>query len=110
MTAIATLVGPNTWFATAFTGLLTIYIALLGYQLLFGRGGLRVTELPFAALKIGLILAFLTSWAAYQTLIFDLLFDGPAEIMKVLLGAAGRAGLGLRRRRHGAACRARSRT
>lgn len=80
------LVGPNTLFATAFTGLLTIYIALLGYQLLFGRGGLRVTELPIVALKLGLILAFLTSWAAYQTLIFNLLFDGPAEIMKVLVG------------------------
>jgi type IV secretion system protein VirB6 len=79
------LVGPNTWFATAFTGLLTIYIALLGYQLLFGRGGLRVTELPIVGLKIGLILAFLTSWAAYQTLIFNFLFDGPAEIMKVML-------------------------
>ncbi len=79
------LVGPNTWFATAFTGLLTIYIALLGYQLLFGRGGLRVTELPIVGLKIGLILAFLTSWAAYQTLIFNLLFDGPAEIMKALM-------------------------
>ena len=79
------LVGPNTWFATAFTGLLTIYIALLGYQLLFGRGGLRVTELPIVGLKIGLILAFLTSWAAYQTLIFDLLFDGPAQIMKAMM-------------------------
>ena len=77
--------GPNTLFATAFTGLLTIYIALLGYQLLFGRGGLRVTELPIFALKLGLILAFLTSWAAYQTLIFNLLFDGPAEIMKALV-------------------------
>jgi type IV secretion system protein VirB6 len=88
------LVGPNTWFATAFTGLLTIYIALLGYQLLFGRGGLRVTELPFTVLKIGLILAFLTSWAAYQTLIFDLLFDGPAEIMKVLLGPLAAQGAG----------------
>lgn len=80
------LVGPNTLFATAFTGLLTIYIALLGYQLLFGRGGLRVTELPIVGLKIGLILAFLTSWAAYQTLIFDFLFDGPSEIMKVMMG------------------------
>ncbi len=79
------LVGPDTVFSIAFTGLLTIYIALIGYQLLFGRGGMRVTELPFAALKIGLILAFLTSWAAYQTLIFNLLFDGPAEIMKLLV-------------------------
>jgi type IV secretion system protein VirB6 len=86
------LVGPDTLFATAFTGLLTIYIALIGYQLLFGRGGMRVTELPFAALKIGLILAFLTSWAAYQTLIFNLLFDGPAEIMKVLIGPLSQQG------------------
>jgi type IV secretion system protein VirB6 len=88
------LVGPNTWFATAFTGLLTIYIALLGYQLLFGRGGLRVTELPIVGLKIGLILAFLTSWAAYQTLIFDLLFDGPAEVMKALMGPLAAQGSG----------------
>lgn len=86
------LVGPDTLFATAFTGLLTIYIALIGYQLLFGRGGMRVTELPFAALKIGLILAFLTSWAAYQTLIFNLLFEGPAEIMKVLIGPLSQQG------------------
>lgn len=79
------LVGPDTVFSMAFTGLLTIYIALIGYQLLFGRGGMRVTELPFAVLKIGLILAFLTSWAAYQTVFFNLLFDGPAEIMKLLV-------------------------
>jgi type IV secretion system protein VirB6 len=88
------LVGPDTWFAMAFTGLLTLYIALLGYQLLFGRGGLRVTELPFTALKIGLILAFLTSWAAYQTVVFNLLFDGPAEIMKTLLGPLAAQGSG----------------
>ncbi|HOZ28548.1 MAG TPA: type IV secretion system protein, partial [Hyphomonadaceae bacterium] len=86
------LVGPDTLFSTAFTGLLTIYIALIGYQLLFGRGGMRVTELPFAVLKIGLILAFLTSWAAYQTLIFNLLFDGPAEIMKVLIAPLSQQG------------------
>lgn len=79
------LVGPDTWFSAAFTGMLTIYIALLGYQLLFGRGGVRVTELPFTAVKVGLILAFLTSWAAYQTVIFNLLFEGPAELVRTLL-------------------------
>ncbi len=81
--------------------LLTIHIALIGYQLLFGRGGMRVTELPFAALKIGLILAFLTSWAAYQTLIFNLLFDGPAEIMKMPGRPACSARLDVQWRRHG---------
>lgn len=88
------LVGPNTVFSAAFTGLLTIYIALLGYQLLFGRGGLRVTELPITALKIGLILAFLTSWAAYQTVFFNLLFEGPQQLMQTLLAPMARAGSG----------------
>ena len=86
------LVGPNTPFAAAFTGLLTIYIALLGYQLLFGRSGLRVTELPVVVLKIGLILAFLTSWAAYQTVIFNLLFEGPEDIMKALMAPLSERG------------------
>lgn len=88
------LVGPNTWFAAAFTAMLTIYIALIGYQLMLGRGGLRVTELPATALKIGFIIAFLTSWAAYQTLVFDFLFDGPSEIMKALIGPVASPGAG----------------
>lgn len=90
--AYGDLVGPNTIFATALTGLLTIYIALLGYQLLIGRGGLRVTELPLLALKIGLVLAFVTSWAAYQIVIFNLLFDGPREVMAALLAPLARMG------------------
>lgn len=79
------LVGPNTWFAAAFTAMLTIYVAIIGYQLMTGRGGLRVADLPSGALKLGLIFAFLTSWAAYQTLVFDFLFDGPAEIVSALV-------------------------
>lgn len=80
------LVGPNTMFGAAFTGLLTIYVALVGVQLMLGRGGLRVLDLPAAALKIGLIMAVVTSWAAYQTLVFNLLFDGPRDVLHALLG------------------------
>jgi type IV secretion system protein VirB6 len=79
------LVGPNTTFAAVFTAMLTIYIALIGYQMLLGRGALRLTMLPALALKIGVIMAFLTSWAAYQTVIFSFLFDGPREILGPLL-------------------------
>jgi type IV secretion system protein VirB6 len=86
------LVGPNTWFAAAFTAMLTIYVALIGYQLMTGRGGLRVVDLPMSALKIGLIFAFLTSWAAYQTLVFDFLFDGPAEIVATLVSPLSASG------------------
>lgn len=79
------LVGPGTPFAAAFTAMLTIYIALIGYQLLLGRGALRLTSLPIMALKIGLIMAFVTSWASYQTVIFSLLFEGPRDILAALL-------------------------
>lgn len=84
------LVGPGTMFASVFTGLLTVYIALMGYQLLLGRGGVRLTDLPITAMKIGLILSFLTSWAAYQTLVYDFLFHGPQEISRILLAQADR--------------------
>ncbi|MGQ0534170.1 MAG: type IV secretion system protein [Caulobacteraceae bacterium] len=87
--AFRELVGPGTTFAAALTAMLTIYIALIGYQLLLGRGNLRLTVLPVTALKIGLIMAFLTSWAAYQTVIFSFLFDGPRELLGVLLSPLG---------------------
>jgi type IV secretion system protein VirB6 len=88
------LVGPGTLFANVFTVMLTIYIAVMGYQLLFGRGGLRLAQMPIEALKIGLILAFTTSWAAYQTVVYDLFFDGPREILGLVLRAAGQGDSG----------------
>ena len=87
------LVGPGTLFANVFTVLLTIYIALIGYQLMIGRGGLRLAQMPVEALKIGLILAFTTSWATYQTLVYDLFFDGPRQILGVLLNSSGQDGV-----------------
>lgn len=88
------LVGPGTTFAAVFTAMLTIYIALLGYQMLLGRGDLRLTVLPVMALKVGVILAFLTSWAAYQTVIFSFLFEGPREILGALLAPMSGTGVG----------------
>src|SRR5262249_12304690 len=85
------LVGPGTPFAAALTAMLTIYIALIGFQLLLGRGGIRLTTLPVTALKIGLILAFVPSWAAYQPVFFSSLFAGPRKIVGALLHPAGGA-------------------
>lgn len=83
------LAGPGTTFAAIFTAMLTIYIALIGYQMLLGRGAVRLTVLPVIALKIGMVMAFLTSWAAYQTVVFSALFDGPREILGAMLGLMG---------------------
>ena len=88
------LVGPDTAFAAVFTALLTIYVALMGYQLLLGRAGLRAADLPLTAMKIGVILAFLTSWAAYQTVVYELLFNGPQEVARVLLSQIDRLNAG----------------
>ena len=84
------LVGPDTVFAAVLTAMLTIYIGVMGYQLLLGRGGMRLADLPLTAMKIGLILAFLTSWAAYQTVVYDFLFLGPQQIAGVLLAQVSR--------------------
>ena len=40
-------------FQTALTALLTIYVALVGYRMLFAQGGSRLSDAPGIALKIG---------------------------------------------------------
>ncbi|MDP5278258.1 type IV secretion system protein [Sphingomonas sp. DG1-23] len=73
------------------TGLLTILIAFLGYRMLLGHvpDG-REGILTFV--KIGLVLAFATSWAAYRVTIYDVVLRGPAEIVGAIGGASGLPG------------------
>lgn len=70
------------------TGLLTILIAFFGYRMLFGHmpDG-RESVLSFV--KIGLVLALATSWAAYRVIIYDVTLRGPAEIVGAIGGASG---------------------
>lgn len=70
------------------TGLLTILIAFFGYRMLFGHvpDG-REGVLSFV--KIGLVLALATSWAAYRVIIYDVTLRGPAEIVGAVGGASG---------------------
>jgi type IV secretion system protein VirB6 len=74
------LLGPSSQFSSALTIVLTLYIAIIGYRLIFGRGTLSMGEFAPRALLIGGVLALTTSWAAYQTLIFNLLTDAPQEL------------------------------
>ncbi|WP_404336930.1 type IV secretion system protein [Sphingomonas sp. MMS12-HWE2-04] len=69
------------------TGLLTILIALLGYRMLLGHvpDG-REGVLTFV--RIGLVLALSTSWAAYRVTIYDIVLHGPAEILGSIGGAS----------------------
>ena len=70
---------PGSIAATAMTGLLTLFIAVWGYRLLFGPvpDGRDVFG---DVLKIGIVLTLAFSWPAFRTVVHDLVLDGPAEI------------------------------
>jgi type IV secretion system protein VirB6 len=70
------------------SGLVTIFIALIGYRLILGhtpniRDGVGWT------VRLGIVLALVTSWPAFETLVFRVAVDGPGELAKVLLPASG---------------------
>jgi type IV secretion system protein VirB6 len=77
--------GPGSTLSAVITILLTLYVALLGFRLLTGRTDLRVGDLPMIAIKLGAVVMLTTSWASYQSLVFSLLFEGPAEMANALL-------------------------
>lgn len=85
--------GPGSAFGMALTGLLTIYVALIGYRLLLG-GDITVREGLATALRLGVVLALATQWPAYRTLIFDVVTKTPEAVTSDALGASGLAGGG----------------
>jgi type IV secretion system protein VirB6 len=76
----SSLTSVSSTFQIGLTLLLTIYVALVGYRMLFASGGARLSDAPGIALKIGAILALVTNWATFQTLVFDLAAKAPGEI------------------------------
>jgi type IV secretion system protein VirB6 len=78
------LAGPGSPLPAAMTVLLTIYVALLGYRMLFAVEGIRLAQAPLIALKIGVILALTLNWSVFQTLVFNLAAQAPLEIGRVI--------------------------
>lgn len=76
----SSLTSASSGFQVALTALLTIYVALVGYRMLFASGGAKLSDAPGIALKIGAILALVTSWATFQTLVFDVAAKVPHEL------------------------------
>ncbi len=70
------------------SGLVTIFIALIGYRLILGHTP-RIGEGVTWAVRLGLVLALVTSWPAFQSLIYRVAVDGPDELAGILLPAAG---------------------
>jgi type IV secretion system protein VirB6 len=86
------LTAPTSPFQTWLTVLLVIYVAVLGYQILLGAGGVRLSDLPLTALKIGAVLALTANWSLFQTLVFDIAARAPVELARLATASAGADG------------------
>ena len=80
------LTGPDSFFPAALTSLLVIYVALIGFRLIFGIGQQRLADAPMLALKLGMVLAVALNWATFQTLVFNLAADAPMDVAQVMGG------------------------
>lgn len=70
---------PGSLASIIMTGLLTIFVALFGFRLLFGPPpGAR--DLVVEILKVGIVLTLAFSWPAFRTVVHDVVLKGPAEI------------------------------
>jgi type IV secretion system protein VirB6 len=78
--AWSALAAPGSTLAVILTGFLTIFIALIGYNLLLGRS-MTVRSGTLAFVKIGAVFALATSWPAYRTLVYDVVTDGPSQLV-----------------------------
>jgi type IV secretion system protein VirB6 len=87
------LFGAHGSFQTALTIILTLYIALLAFNLLTGRSALRLSVLTPRMMTLGMVLTFATSWIAYQSVVWNLATGAPDEIASVLVGSKGSATL-----------------
>lgn len=85
----AALLAPGGQMMSVLTGVLVIYVAFTGYRLVIGRATLSLDELVPHFIKIGVVLALATRWPAFQTLVFNLLFDGPQQLANLILGVSG---------------------
>jgi type IV secretion system protein VirB6 len=88
----AALFQPNAPFAAVLTGLLVVFVAILGYRLMLGQAALRLGDVAMTAAKLGLVLAFATQWSLYERLVYEFLFDGPQAIADGVLNAIRPAG------------------
>ncbi|MCZ8019974.1 type IV secretion system protein [Novosphingobium sp.] len=90
-TAFSRLFGSAGSLTPALTILLTLYIAFFAISLLTGRSRVSVSALTPRMMTLGLVLTFVTSWLAYQGVVWNLAVGAPDQIAGILLGAKGSA-------------------
>lgn len=97
----ARLFGSHGSLQTALTIALTIYVALFALSLLTGRSAFRLSVLTPRMMTVGLVLTFVTSWVAYQSVVWNLAVGAPDEIATILTGGDGSATIAFAQRMDG---------
>jgi type IV secretion system protein VirB6 len=82
--AYGALFQPAGPFGVLLTAALTIYVALIGYQLLLGRAALNISAVTLSAIKLAAVVALATQWGVYQRLVYHLLFFGPEQLANLI--------------------------
>jgi type IV secretion system protein VirB6 len=75
----AALAQPGSGVSLALAGVLTVFVALFGYRLLYGDVP-TPRDATLIAVKVGAVLMLATSWPAFRTLVYDVTLRGPAEL------------------------------
>lgn len=71
---------PGSSLSLVLGGMLTIFIALIGYRMILGETPSARSGVV-AFVKIGIVFSLAMSWAAYRTLVYDVIFHGPTAIV-----------------------------
>ena len=83
-TGYASLFQPTGVLGGLLTTALTLYVALIGYQLLLGRSQLSISNFALSAVKLGAVVALATQWGTYQRLVYHVLFFGPEQLANLI--------------------------
>jgi type IV secretion system protein VirB6 len=89
--AFGRLFGAQAVLGTGLTLILTLYVGLMAVNLLTGRSTLGISALTPRMLALGMVLTFVTSWVAYQGVVWNLLVGVPDQIASLLLSMRGSA-------------------
>jgi type IV secretion system protein VirB6 len=87
------LAAPGSSLSLLITAFLTLFVGFLGFRMLFGQTP-SLRDGVLSLVKIGIVLALATSWAAYRTLVYDVALRGPAEVTAAIGQPAGLPGAG----------------
>ncbi|MEO5774435.1 MAG: type IV secretion system protein [Sphingomicrobium sp.] len=78
--AYGALATPGSTSSILLTGLVTILVALIGYNLMLGQApSLRSGVTTLA--KVAIVVTLATSWQAYSTLVYNVVVEGPDQVV-----------------------------